>query len=260
MFKVITYSPLHLSNTALAIETVKADSIALFDLEYCEDSKIERSIENLKYTLSAIPENSTIGVKSPLNKISFYKVLIDLLIGHKSILVLSDLQNTKKEKVAIPDWILNSDLEIWGEITSKSQEWVLHDNNIQSIIIKGNESGGSIGSESSFVLSAYLINKSEKDVFVQGGIGFHTAAACFVAGANGVIIDDHLLAMSQSPFPNQWKKIIKHLAIEDTVITSKNNRNYRTINHPLFKNSEGIGWDNPSLVKWPVGQAIGFCA
>ena len=64
--------------------------------------------------------------------------------------------------------------------------------------------------------------------------------------------------MSQSPFPNQWKKIIKHLAIEDTVITSKNNRNYRTINHPLFKNSEGIGWDNPSLVKWPVGQAIGF--
>ena len=258
MFKVITYSPLHLSNTALAIETVKADSIALFDLEYCEDSKIERSIENLKYTLSTIPENSTIGVKSPLNKISFYKVLIDLLIGHKSILVLSDLQNTKKEKVAIPDWILNSDLEIWGEITSKSQEWILHDNNIQSIIIKGNESGGSIGSESSFVLSTYLINKSEKDVFVQGGIGFHTAAACFVAGANGVIIDDHLLAMSQSPFPNQWKKIIKHLAIEDTVITSKNNRNYRTINHPLFKNSEGIGWDNPSLVKWPVGQAIGF--
>ena len=98
MFKVITYSPLHLSNTALAIETVKADSIALFDLEYCEDSKIERSIENLKYTLSAIPENSTIGVKSPLNKISFYKVLIDLLIGHKSILVLSDLQNTKKAR------------------------------------------------------------------------------------------------------------------------------------------------------------------
>ena len=61
------------------------------------------------------------------HKISFYKVLIDLLIGHKSILVLSDLQNTKKEKVAIPDWILNSDLEIWGEITSKSQEWVLHE-------------------------------------------------------------------------------------------------------------------------------------
>lgn len=256
MFKVISYSPLHLSNTALAIDTVKANSIALFDLEYCEDSKIEKAIKNLKYTLSTIPKNATIGVKSPINKIASYKSLIDLLIGHKSILVVSDLGNSE-EGVDLPDWIVNSDLEIWGEITSKSQEWILNDNRFQSIIIKGNESGGNIGSESSFVLSAYLINKSKKDIFVQGGIGFHTSAACFAAGASGVIIDDHLLAMSQSPFSIQWKKIIMHLAIEDTVITSHNNRNYRIINHPLFKNSK-IGWDKPSLAKWPVGQAIGF--
>ena len=258
MFKVITYSPLHLANTALAIETVKADSIALFDLEYCEDSKIEKAIKNLKYTLSVIPENATIGVKSPFNKLASYKSLINLLIGHKSILVLSDLPDTEKQGVQLPDWIVNSDLEIWGEITSKSQEWLLYDNSIKSIIIKGNESGGNIGSESSFVLSSHLIKKKDMAVFVQGGIGLHTAAACFAGGAKGVVLDDHLLAMAHSPLPIHLKKVIKYLAIENTVLTTQNNRNIRIVNHPLFKNSKEIGWDNPSVKKWPAGQSIGF--
>ncbi|MFT5567143.1 MAG: acyl transferase domain-containing protein [Glaciecola sp.] len=258
MFKVITYSPIHLANTALAIETVKADGIALFNLEYCEDSKIEKVIENLKNTLSVIPENTTIGVKSPFNKISSHKSLIDLLIGHKSILVISDLLSMEKEGVNLPNWITNSDLEIWGEITSKSQEWLLYDNSIQSIIIKGNESGGKVGSESSFVLASYLIKQSQKDVFVQGGIGFHTSAACFAAGAKGVVLDDHLLTMDQSPLPIKWKKIIERLAIEDTIIVNQDNGQYRTVNHPLFKNSKNLAWGHPSSAKWPVGQSIGF--
>jgi len=256
MFKVITYSPLHLINTALAIETVKADSIALFDLEYCENSSIEKAIENLKYTLSVMPKNATIGVKSPFSKIASFKKLIELLIGHRSILVLSDLSSS--EKVDVPVWISGSDIEIWGEITSKSQQWIIDDPRFRSIIIKGSESGGSIGSESSFVLSAHLIPKSKKPVYVQGGVGFHTAAACFVAGAKGVIVDDHLLAMEQSPLPIQWKKKIGNLAIENTLVIKRNNKRYRIVNHPFFKDSERIGWGHPTVTKWPVGQAIGF--
>lgn len=258
MFKVITYSPLHLANTALAIETVKADSIALFDLEYCEDSKIEKAIKNLNYTLSIIPENARIGVKSPFNKLSAYKSIIDLLIDRKSILVVSDLPVSDQKGIQLPDWIINSDIEIWGEIISKSQEYLLNDNNFQSIIIKGNEAGGIIGAESSFVLSSYLIKKCDKAIFVQGGIGFHTAAACLVAGAKGVVIDDHLLAMNHSPFPIPWKKILKQLAIENTAITIQNNKTTRTVNHPIFKDSKEIGWGNPLETKWPAGQTIGF--
>ena len=258
MLKVITYSPLHLTNTALAIETVKADSIALFDLEYCEDSKIEKANQNLKHTLNVIPKNATIGVKSPYHKLSHYKSIINLLVGHKSILVVSDLTNLGDQKVQLPNWIVNSDLEIWGEITSKSQEWMLYDDNIKSVLIKGNESGGNVGDESSFVLASDLIKKTNKATFIQGGIGLHTAAACFAAGAKGVVLDDHLLAMNHSPFPIHWKKIIKQLAIENTIINSHKNKRARTVNHPLFKNSIEIGWGNPSETKWPAGQAIGF--
>lgn len=256
MFKVITYSPLHLSNTALAIETVKADSIALFDLEFCEEVQIEKALKNLAYTLSVLHENATIGVRCPLSKIAAFKPLIDLLIDHNSILVISELSNS--DQLDLPDWISNSDLEIWGEITSKSQQWMIVDSRFQSIIIKGSESGGSIGSESSFVLTAHLIPISEKPIYVQGGIGFHTAAACYVAGAKGVIIDDHLLTMAQSPLPIQWKKIIENLSIENTAVIHENDKRYRTVNHPFFRDAERIGWGNPTLTKWPVGQTIGF--
>lgn len=258
MFKVITYSPLHLANTALAIETVKADSIALFDLEYCEDSTIDKAFKNLEDTLSVIPKNATIGVKAPFHKLNAFKGIISLLIHHKSILVVSELKDTAKQGVQLPSWIVNSDLEIWGELNSKSQECLLNDTSLHSIIIKGSEAGGTIGTESSFVLSSDLIKKTEKPVFVQGGIGLHTAAACFAAGAQGVILDDHLLAMDQSPFPIQWKKILKQLAIENTRIRNLKTSLIRTVHHPLFKDAQQIGWGNPSETAWPAGQTIGF--
>tara|TARA_B100001063_G_scaffold61836_1_gene55977 strand:- start:594 stop:7502 length:6909 start_codon:yes stop_codon:yes gene_type:complete len=257
MFQVITYSTLHLKNTALAIETLRAGSIALFDLEFCEEEKIEKAINNLKYTLSIIPKNGKIGIKSPFNKLAIYKDLVDLLIGHKSILVLSGLTNTQ-QKIQFPNYIENSDLQVWGEITSKTQEWLISDPKIKAVIIKGNESGGNIGDESSFVLSSYLIGGSKKDIFIQGGVSVHTASACFAAGASGVVIDDHLLAMNHSPLPIYSKKIIEKLAIEDTVINFYDHQKIRTINHPLFKNSKKIGWGDPSKKKWPVGQTIGF--
>ena len=84
------------------------------------------------------------------------------------------------------------------------------------------------------------------------------AFRCFAAGASGVVIDDHLLAMKHSPLPIYSKKIIEKLAIEDTIINFYDHQKIRTINHPLFKNSKKIGWGDPSKKKWPVGQTIGF--
>ena len=107
-------------------------------------------------------------------------------------------------------------------------------------------------------MSSDLIKKTYKATFVQGGIGLHTAAACFMAGAKGVVLEDHLLAMNHSPFPIYLKKIIKQLAIENTLTNSHKNKRVRTVNHPLFKDSTKIGWGNPSETKWPVGQTIGF--
>ena len=255
MFKIISYSALHLDNTLLAIETIQAEGIAIFDLEFCESTHLEKAIENLNYTLSFIPKNSSIGIKTPLNKLELFKPLISNL-NKNSILILSDFNSNSEPE--IPNWVTLLELQIWGEITSISQSRLLNYPNFHSFVLKGNESGGHIGTESAFVLASDLISKSSKPCYIQGGIGIHTAAACFAAGAKGVVIDDHLLAMNSSALPIQWKVILKNLGLEHTKTSVIESKNFRIVNYPMFKDGLQIGWGDPSKYMWPTGQMIGM--
>ncbi len=63
------------------------------------------------------------------------------------------------------------------------------------LICKGQESGGLVGDESSYILLQKILRLEEAasvPVWCQGGIGFHTAAAAIAAGAYGVVIDSQL--------------------------------------------------------------------
>jgi acyl transferase domain-containing protein/NAD(P)H-dependent flavin oxidoreductase YrpB (nitropropane dioxygenase family) len=257
MFKVLSSTPLHLEHTALAIETAKAGSIALFDLEFCENSDIEQAIINLNYTLSVLKEDSSIGLRVPWDKLSHFKPVIKLLSGNSYILVISGLKSNEFSDGKIPDWIKELELQVWAELTSILQISILENLNFSAFVLKGNESGGQTGEESSFILASHLIKNSKRPCYIQGGIGIHTAAACYAAGAEGVIIDDHLLGMDRSPFLLQWKGALKRLALENTKTISVDGKLTRTVDHPLFKNASRIGWGNPSEFKWPCGQMIG---
>src|SRR5262249_11547821 len=53
-------------------------------------------------------------------------------------------------------------------------------------IVKGCESGGRIGDETSFVLLQRVAHESSLPIWVRGGVGLHSAAACVAGGATGV--------------------------------------------------------------------------
>jgi hypothetical protein len=59
-----------------------------------------------------------------------------------------------------------------------------------AVSAEGHEAGGWIGDERSFVLLQRLLDASRP---VWAGIGLHTAAAAYVAGAAGVVLDSQLL-------------------------------------------------------------------
>ena len=65
------------------------------------------------------------------------------------------------------------------------------------------EAGGWVGNETSFVLLQRLRRIVDIPVYVQGGIGLHSAGACFVAGAAGVVLDSQLLAAKESPLSQE---------------------------------------------------------
>ncbi len=80
---------------------------------------------------------------------------------------------------------------------------------IDGLILKGHESGGRIGPDTTFILlqrwqSAVTAGEVRNlPVYAQGGIGLHTAAACLIAGAAGVVLDNQLLLCRESPLTEE---------------------------------------------------------
>ena len=72
---------------------------------------------------------------------------------------------------------------------------------IDGIIAKGHEASGLIGETTAFVLMQECLAQTKMPVYVWGGIGLHTAAACYAAGATGIILDSQLLLARESTLP-----------------------------------------------------------
>ncbi|MBV8063766.1 MAG: nitronate monooxygenase, partial [Nevskia sp.] len=94
------------------------------------------------------------------------------------------------------------------------------------LIAKGQESGGLVGDESSFVLLQRLVELVEQraeaghavvPVWCQGGIGLNTAAGAFAGGAYGVVLDSVLAAFPESSLPAELKQQV--LAMDGSEVT-----------------------------------------
>ena len=156
---------------------------------------------------------------------------------------------------------------------------------LTGLIAKGHECGGWVGESSSFILGQRLLSKTTRRVHVQGGVGPRTAAACRAAGAAGVVLDDQLWLMPESPFPREWQGTLKNLNGSETIVCGERlGRPVRVLSRPGFAAVEKlrnlseeagmeddarkwrdnaaslIGWGDPSLTAWPIGQAVGMAA
>src|SRR5439155_137297 len=71
------------------------------------------------------------------------------------------------------------------------------------LIARGNEAGGPVGELTSFVLLQRLLAGDAGDlpVWVAGGIGPRSAAACVLGGAAGVVLDSQLALVAEAELP-----------------------------------------------------------
>ncbi len=112
----------------------------------------------------------------------------------------------------------------------------------------------------------------------------HTAAACRAAGASGIVLDDQLWLMPESPMPETWQKHLANLNGQEAItIGERLNASCRVLYRPGFeaietlqelaeqlerenpqswreKAEELVGWESPGSLAWPMGQAIGLAA
>ncbi len=97
------------------------------------------------------------------------------------------------------------------EAVNLGTSFPLADGTPDAVVVRGSEAGGYISRYTSFILLQWYLEKSDFPVFVHGGVGFHTAAGLFGAGASGVVLDSQLYLTDEAPlapaFREQFKKI-----------------------------------------------------
>lgn len=89
------------------------------------------------------------------------------------------------------------------------------------LIAKGNEAGGRVGEQSTFVLLQALTPQIELPIWAQGGIGLHTAAACVAGGAAGVVLDGQLALVRESTLPAEIKDAVSAMDGSETRLVAE---------------------------------------
>ena len=85
------------------------------------------------------------------------------------------------------------------------------------LVARGNEAGGRVGGETSFVLLQRLLVAHDVPIWAHGGIGLHTAGAVYAAGGAGVVLDAQLALTRESALPDDVKSLISRMDGSESV-------------------------------------------
>ena len=86
----------------------------------------------------------------------------------------------------------------WAEVVSREAATLAETVGATGLILVGQEAGGFVGDDSSFILMQAVVARSEVPVYVRGGVGLRVASGCVAAGAAGVILDGSALLARES--------------------------------------------------------------
>jgi hypothetical protein len=215
-FQCLSLSPIELDHPGLAVATTRAGGVGVLDLEFCHNLGEETSgaLKNLEALLKLVPQ-AAVGLRLPQARIAESQVLLAKLCGHSHWLIFCRWQPSTIEK-AIASLPPSTTRKILLEVTNINQITQLPA--VDGLIAKGHESGGWVGEDSAFVLTQKLITRQTLPVYVQGGIGIHTVAACRAAGAAGIVLDDQLWLMPESPLPQDWQRYLNNLNGQEAIV------------------------------------------
>ncbi|HEY0973487.1 MAG TPA: SDR family NAD(P)-dependent oxidoreductase [Solimonas sp.] len=193
-FDILGLTPADLAHPGLAVALSRNGAAGLLDLEFAADAAAaERNFAQLLDATSA-----PCGLRVTATRADLARRLLDGAGDRALTLILAGPAETlpalRSAAGARPqDRCL-------AELTDPADAPRL-DAHFDGLVARGHEAGGWVGSDSSYILLQKLIRQIHKPLFVQGGIGLRAAAACRAAGAAGVVLDDALLLMAESPLP-----------------------------------------------------------
>ncbi len=284
MLKISVITPAGSHHPGLAIASARAGAQVFLDVEFNEVDG--RFSENLAATIAKSPADAVPGLRLRPSDAGRFSDALGLLADRKHALLVTgwDARTAAEMVAALPAC---GEREWYFEILDAPQVSDLAGLPVPvaGLIAKGQECGGRVGEKSSFILLQELAALTPLPVHVQGGIGPSSAAACQAGGAVGVVLDDQLWLMPESPLPAAWQQVLRMLNGSETVLRGELTRApVRVLWRPGFLAAEALrdleeaadkaedpqiwmsgaagylGWGNPAEWAWPVGQSVGLAS
>jgi acyl transferase domain-containing protein/NAD(P)H-dependent flavin oxidoreductase YrpB (nitropropane dioxygenase family)/NAD(P)-dependent dehydrogenase (short-subunit alcohol dehydrogenase family) len=264
------------------------------DRGYCIDEDLPLARTNLELLLKEIDNKKTVGLRLEINQLKSSRELLLRLCGRSHILVFAGWDKTSLERLP-GELPASGQREIFLEVTQYEELKSLDGSGVKpsALIARGHECGGWVGEDSSFILAQKMLGSFKIPVYVQGGIGIFTAAACRAAGAAGIVLDDQLLLMAESPLPADWRSLLEKTDGHETKVLGQcigascrivfrrgmeASRSLESKEQALESELDSgtgsaaargkwrrwvtkkLGWGDPSVNAWPVGESIGLAA
>jgi acyl transferase domain-containing protein/NAD(P)H-dependent flavin oxidoreductase YrpB (nitropropane dioxygenase family)/NADP-dependent 3-hydroxy acid dehydrogenase YdfG/acyl carrier protein len=250
-FRLIALTPAGTNDPSLAIAASRAGEWGVLDLEHCRHPHAAlAAIEQL-----ARHARHQCGVKLDSAAGPLFDAVTEVLADPVRIVVL-----TASDRAALSGQIgaLHAKgLTVILEATSLEEARLGQTIGVDGLIAKGHEAGGWVGDETTFVLLQHIRAHVALPVWAQGGIGLHTAAACFAAGAAGVVLGDQLLLARESPLSAPIKTLVARLdGSETTCIGGDIGKAVRVLHLPLSSSVDELRRAAAELESHPPGQRL----
>src|SRR5690606_4396511 len=107
---------------------------------------------------------------------------------------------------------------IWLQVSCIEEARVGLELGVDVLLAKGHEAAGRVQDETTFVLLQRLLREIPLPIWAEGGVGLHTAAACYAAGAAGVLLSSQLMLTRESPLPSAVRESIARFDGSETIL------------------------------------------
>jgi acyl transferase domain-containing protein/NAD(P)H-dependent flavin oxidoreductase YrpB (nitropropane dioxygenase family)/NAD(P)-dependent dehydrogenase (short-subunit alcohol dehydrogenase family) len=210
-FEILACNLPGLADPAIAIAGSRADVIGVLDLEYAGDpSAAEKQIRK---TFQFTKNDFAIRVNS--NAKSWLQAILSRTPSQLKLIILSS--DEPETMGSLVRSFREQGFNVLVETVSMAEATAAETAGAHGIIAKGNEAGGRVGEETTFILLQRFLKHLRLPIYAQGGIGFHTAAACYIAGAAGIVLDSQLALARECSIPASIKTKISSMDGTETI-------------------------------------------
>jgi len=214
-FELVAITPVAWNDPSIAIAASRAGELGVLDLSSTPDGAAANAVVAKLNDFAARPW----GLRIRAAQAEFAFKICEQTRGRLSDLVIAT------DSLPPPDLLASISsrgkrhgCRIVIEIRSADEIELAHSLGADVLLIKGNESGGWVAAETTFVLLQKVLAATRLPVWAQGGIGLHTAAACFAAGAAGVVLDAQLWLTRESSLPRRVRQVLSRMDGSETLL------------------------------------------